>query len=286
MALKEKKGVAAWRLLHDVVIQTMSAEPAVVEVLPCDRDGDGRFCRFAGLDGARAALWSARRKGVTLPALLILGMFPPPPAPEEGGPIGAAVLSWCGAQYLQYGFGREDLARAANAVMEGRKTPLPRGVLPTAGDVCRTLSEVRHWLANRSRNADGAHKAMETDIRGEAALHESHLEPVATMTEAHRRMLNGLWALEGPARWMAPATGGLKVLSLAMNEFECRWRELEVSRATVRGTQGAERRELLFHMRERQAEVCKALSAAIAAIDDLDRELSATKETRNGDRAG
>ena len=287
MTPESDNGGAVWPFIHRAAVRALPVDTgANVRIIPCDRDGDGQFVRFAGLDGARTELWEAQHHGAALPALLILGMFPPPPAPDEGGPIAAAVLSWCGAQYLRYGFGREDLAQAANAVMEGRKTPLPRGVLPTAGDVRRKLSEVRHWLANRSRNADGAHSAMETAVRGEAALHESHLEPVAAMTEAHRRMLKRLWALEGPAAWMAPGIGGLKAFAAAMDEFELRWRNLEVSRAAVCGTKGAERPELLLDMRERQTEVRKALSAATAAIDDLDRELSTTMETGNGDRAG
>ena len=85
---------------------------------------------------------------------------------------------------------------------------------------------------------------------------------------------------------MAPETGGLKALSVAMNEFELRWENLEISRAAVRVARGAERRERLFDMWERQTEVRKALSVAIGAIDDLDRELSAAKEAGNGGAAG
>ena len=201
-------------------------------------------------------------------------------APER---TSAALLEWRGAKYLRYGFSREELVEAADAAIQGAKEPLPRGLLPAVTDARRRrskgLSEVRHWLENRLRNADGARNALEMELCAAATLHESHLRPVAAMTEAHRNMMERLWALEEPALRMTPQVGGLAAVRCAMDEFERRWRDLEESRTAVRGARSVERRECLAGMLQRQVAVRETLSAAIAAIDDVDGEPSAGGET-------
>ena len=167
----------------------------------------------------------------------------------------------------------------ADAAIRGAKKPLPHGLLPKVGDVRRRTSEVRHWLENRLRNADGARNALEAELLGAATLHESHLEPVPAMSKAHRNMMERLWALEGPAARMAPRVGGLSAVRRAMDEFELRWRDLEESRTAVRSARSGERRERLDDMLKRHLVVRETVSAAIAAIDNLDGELSAGRET-------
>ena len=161
---------------------------------------------------------------------------------------------------------------------KARGAPLPRDLylLLAGGDVVhRRISKVRHWLENRLRNTDAARNALEVELCGGMTLHESHLEPVAAVSEAHRSMVERLWALEGPAAQIAPCTEGLAAVRSAMDEFERRWGKLEESRVALRSAPSGERRERLAAMRDVQNEVREALSAAISAIDALDGVLNA-----------
>ena len=252
-----------------------------VRIVPCDRDVDGAFARYAGFERAYAALMADWFETGSCHGILIVGLFPMPTGLDETAfeRATAALLRWPGASYLRYGFSQEELIKAADEAIRGAKEPLPRVLLPTVCDVRRRTSEVRHWLENRLRNADGARNALEADLLGEATLHESHLEPVAAMSEAHRNMMERLWALEGPAAGMAPGVGGLAAVRSAMDEFELRWRDLEESRTAVRSARSGERRECLDDMLKRHCAVRETISAAIAAIDNLHGELSAGRET-------
>ena len=266
MALKEERGVAAWRLLHEVVIRAMSPDLAAVEVLPCDREGDGRFRRFAGLERARAALWRACRDGRDLPALLILGLFPAPPT-SPARPLSAAVLAWDGARYLQCGCGREELADAARAAVAGQQEPLPAGVIPTAEDARRSLAEARHWLENRLRAAEGAQGSFEAALGG-SALHPGHLDPVLAVAPAHRDMLDGLWAME------ALGIGELAPFRDAVAAFEDRWRALEAQRADLRAANDPGCTALLDRARDALCDAGEALSTAIEMARMVERELA------------
>ena len=265
MALKEEKGVAAWRLLHEVVIRAMPPDLVAVEILPCDRDGDGRFRRFAGLDRARAALWKACRGGGDLPALLIMGLFPAPPT-FPARPPSAVVLAWGGARYLQCGFGREEFADTASAAVEGRYHRLPAGLNPTAEDARRSVAETRHWLENRLRAAEGAQGSFEAALAG-VALHPAHLKCVPAVSLAHRDILDGLWAME------ALGTGELAPLRDAVAAFEARWQALEACRADLRAANDPGCRALLEQARDALRDVGEALSAAIEAARTVERGL-------------
>ena len=274
-------GPEAWERLHTSVVETVSWETArQVRLFSCDRDEDGTFARFAGLDSARTALLVAEQHSTSRPAVLVLGLLQPPEV--GGGSIreraGAALLQWPGARYLRYGFSREQLLDAANSAIQGAKEPLPSEVLASGGDVRRHMSKIRHWLENRLRNGDGARNALEAELCGGMTLHESHLEPVAAVSDAHRGMVERLWMLERPAVQMAPGVGGLAVVRGAMDEFERRWGKLEEFRAALRGAPSGERRKRLAAMREQQDKVREALSAAIGALDDLDGELDAGRQ--------
>lgn len=185
------------------------------------------------------------------------------------------LFQWPGIAYLPYGFTKDQLIATARKVVEGAKEPLPPGLLPTVGDVLRLTAEIRHWLENRRRNTEGALINFESAGRGEKQLHDSYLEPVAAISEEHRAMLDRLWALEVPAARFAPRIGGLAPLKAAIAEFETRWQALEATRATLRDSGAEERLERLAGAVTELRRVCKALSAAIMATLDLDKELRA-----------
>lgn len=183
------------------------------------------------------------------------------------------LWQWPGFAYLPYGFTKEELIATARGIIEGARTPLPPGLLPTPGDVLRLTSKVRHWLENRLRNAKAAMQTFERAAGGEY-LHASHLEPVAAVSDEHRRMLERLWALTGAAARFAPQCGGLVPLKAAMTDFESRWQALEAVRASLRegGMEG--RAEWLAAAAREHRGVCEALSAAIMATSDLDAEIT------------
>lgn len=273
-------GSASRRVLDAVACALPPDMARRVRIVPCDRDENGAFVRCAGLERACAALVADWLEAGSCQALLIVGLLPMPAGLDETASerASAALLPWPGVAYLRYGFSRENLVKAADAAIRGAKEPLPRGLLPTLGDVRRRTSEVRHWLENRLRNADGARNALEAELLGAAILHESHLEPVAAISTAHRNMMERLWALEGLAARMAPRAGGLSAVRRAMDEFELCWRDLEESRTAVRSARRGERRECLDDMLKRHLAVRETVSAAIAAIDNLDGELCAGRE--------
>ena len=266
MALKEEREVSAWPLLHKAAIRVLSPGLAAVEVLQCDREEDERFRRFAGLKRARAALWKACCGGGDLPALLILGLFPAPPI-SPARPPSAAVLAWGGARYLQFGFGRDELADTARAAVEGRETPLPAGLVPTAEDARRSLAEVRHWLENRLRAVEGARGSFEAALGG-VALHPAHLAGVPAVSLAHQDMLDGLWSME------ALGTGDLTSFRKAVGAFEVSWEMLEAHRADLRAAKDPEYPALLEQARDALRDAGEALSAAIEAARTAERGLA------------
>lgn len=271
--------MSVWQLLSDAITRTLPLEMAgALRLVCCDRDETGMFASFAGLSVARNGLWDEHYRAGVCTAVIVVGLFP---LPEDGpsdsvlAPVIGALFQWPGIAYMPYGFTREQLIATARQVIEGARTPLPPGLLPTVGDVLRLTSEIRHWLENRLRNTEGALNDFESARRGEIQLHRTHLDPVAPISEEHRAMLDRLWALEVPAGWFAPRTGGLGPMKTAVAEFETRWQALEAARAALRAS-GAEGRE--EHLAEAVTEfkrVRDALSAATMATRELVNELMA-----------
>ena len=249
-----------------------------VQIFACDLNEDGAFVRFAGLDSARAALMAPRDDTADPPAILILGLLPPP---EQG--VGAsALLQWPGAEYLRYGFTQEQLVEAADTAVRGAKAPRPCGLLPSDGDF-HLLRGVRHWLTNRLRDLDQARNTLDEVLRREGRLNESHLEPIAAMSDKAQSEVERLCALEELETRMVPGGGeGPTAIRRAMDEYKLRWQDLEQSRAALRGAQRAEegeRRQCEAAMRDRHVHVRETLLAAIAAVKDLDGRLDARRRT-------
>jgi hypothetical protein len=274
--------MSVWQLLSDTITHKLPSEMAgAVRLACCDQDETGMFARFAGLSVARNELLADHYRTGVCTAVIVVGLFP---LPEDGpshsvlAPVIGALFQWPGIAYLPYGFTREQLIATVRQVIEGARTPLPQGLLPTVGDVLRLTSEIRHWLENRLRNTECALNDFESARRGEIQLHRTHLESVAAISEEHRAMLDRLWALEVPAGRFAPRTGGLGPMKTAVAEFETRWQALEAARAALR-TSGAEGRE--EHLAEAVTEfkrVRDALSAATMATRKLDNELITWEE--------
>ncbi len=250
---------------------------AELRVVQCDRDHEGRYVRWAGLACAHDALVAEYYRTGKHPALLIVGLFPPAFGNAGLTPRIRAMLDWPGVAYLAYGFTRDQLIAAARRAIEGAKTPLPPGLLPTAGDVLRLTSEIRHWLENRLRNTEGALNDFQRARLGEIQLHRTYLDPVAPVTEEHRAMLDRLWALEAPAERFAPRTGGLGPLKGALAEFENSWQALEAARSALRasGIKGEE--QGLTETVAEFARVYDALQSAIKATRELDNEMTERK---------
>ena len=281
MAPENDNGMSLWPLLHDAIVRALPVGASkYVRVFPCDLDGAGAFVRFAGTEIARAALRESDGEADGRPAILIVGLFPSPRAdavsPREQA--AAALLEWTGARYLRYGFDRKTLKKAADAAIRGAEQPPPRVLRTTAEEVRRRISEARHWLENRLRNIDGAQVALDTALRGEATLHEAHLEPVAAMTNAQSEMMGRLWAVDGPVARLAPEIGGLGAVRDRMNAYERRWDDLERARAALRTAPDAKENDRLAAMQERLLAVREALAAAIEAMDVLDGKLSVVDE--------
>lgn len=278
MAPENDHGISLSLLLCKAILGALPAGAAErIRVFPCDLEEDGTFVRFAGTEIARAALRESGGEAEARPAILVVGLFPRPraDAAAPGERAAAALLDWAGARYLRYGFDRKALKKAAEGAMRGARQPPPRVLLTKAEDVRRRISGARHWLENRLRNIGGAQVALDTALRGEATLHEFHLEPVSAMTEGHRQMMERLWAFDGPVAWLAPEIGGLGAVRDRMNAYERHWDELECARAALRTAPDAKGNDRLAAMRERLLAVREALAAAIEAMDALDGELSA-----------
>lgn len=277
---EERLPASAWELLAGAICRTLPPEIGrCLRITFCDRDEDGAFVRFAGLRQARTALLKAYEQSGVCPPILVLGLFPPP-AVDGSMPDRelAALLQWPGVAYLPYGFTRERLVAAAHAAVEGARMPPPPGILPSAADILRLTSEIRHWLENRLRNTKGALSDLEAACRREKPLHASYLEAVAAMSDAHRAMLDRLCALEALAAHLAPATGGLGPTRTAIETFETRWQALEVVRVALRETADEQGTTYLAELRESLLGVCEALSTAIAATRNLDSELMSERD--------
>ena len=287
MAAENDNHISAWSILHREVVRALDGEADKVRVFPCDLDEHGAFVRFAGVESALSELRQFSGSPEAWPAILIVGLFPSPSADAVSlcEKAATALLDWTGAGYLRYGFDQEALKKAAGAVIRGAQRQSPCDALAKtediwrrsseAEDIRRGISEVRHWLENRLRNIDGARVALEAELRGEAALHNSHLEPVAAMSEAHRRMIERLWTLGASMAWWAPKAGGMDAIRDTMTEYELRWAELEHARAALRMAPEAKRNICLNTMRERLLAVRDVLAVAIDRMDVLGRGLSA-----------
>ncbi len=250
----------------------------VLEAAAWTGDAEGREDRVLG--GALKALIQRAGVGMRGVPVLACGLLRKAYLDGRVRTIGGrqlALWEWRGFAYVKYGFSEGQLVTTIRGIIEGAKMPLPPGLLPTAGDVLRLTSEIRHWLENRLRNTEGALNDFQRARLGEIQLHRTYLDPVAPVTEEHRAMLDRLWALEAPAGRFAPRTGGLGQLKAAVAEFERHWEALEAARAALRasGIKGEE--QGLTETVAEFARVCDALQSAIKATRELDNEMTERK---------
>lgn len=249
----------------------IAAEPP--RLLHCDRDDKGQFVRFAGLARARSELLVEHYRNGPHTAILVFSLFPPEEtmAGSEMTSRLGPLLQWPGLAYLAYGFNRDQLIAAARRVIRGACAPLPAELMPEVGDVLRVMVEVRHWLENRLRNAEGALQNIDSAARGEKPLHRSYLDPVEAISDEHRDMVDRLWAQEVPAGHFAPDIGGLRPLRAAMTAFELQWQALEAARTSMRDAKGEQTaRRLADSMRQVNA----ALAVTLKAIFELQSALT------------
>lgn len=268
----------SWRRLIATVERALTSEDCgALRVLPCDRDRNGRFKRYGGLAMAREALVHEHYRGQDHRAVLLLGMLPLFTETVALTAGVAALTRWAGFAHLPYGFTCDELFATARRAIAGAKAPLPLELLRPIDDILRHTSEVRHWLENRLRNSQGALSNFEKATRGEIRLHSAHLEPVASISEEHRTMLDRLWALDVPAKLYAPHLGGFGPLQTAIEAFETHWQVLEAARAALRATGVKAGEDGMRDMVRHLDQVCGALAAAISATRELDRELTASE---------
>jgi hypothetical protein len=250
----------------------------IPRVVFCDRDKDGLFRRFAGLARVRTQLQQGSQQDGAYPPIFVLGLFPVTVnATSPGEQELAALLRWPGLAYLSYGFTAEQLVAAARRIAEGAKNPLPPGILPTAADILRVISEVRHWLENRLRNTRGALIDFRSAVRGDMQLHPAHLLPVAAISSAHRRMLDQLWALDEAAERFVPGNGRIASTKATIAEFEAHWQVLEAARAEIRSRDNGESTIHLAAAVRELENACTALTAAIDATNGLSSEMAASR---------
>jgi len=251
-----------------------------LRVLPCDRDRNGSFTRYGGLPLAWEALAHEHYQGQDHRAVLLLGMLPLSTESVAQTTWVTALIGWAGFAYLPYGFTCDELIATAHRIIAGAKEPLPSELVQLfrpIDDILRHTSEVRHWLENKLRNSQGALSNLEKAARGEMRLHSTYLDPVASVSEEWRAMLDRLWALEVPAKLYAPRVGGFGPLKTAIEVYESHWQALEVARATLRvtGIEAGEHciRDMVRHLDH----ACNALAGAIGVTRKLDRELKASE---------
>lgn len=267
-----------WQRLVATVERVLASEGCgALRVLPCDRDRNGNFNRYGGLTLAREALVHEYYRGQNHRAVLILGMLPLSTESVVLTTGVTALIGWTGFAYLPYGFTCDELIATARRIISGAKAPLLSELFQPIDDILRHTSEVRHWLENRLRNSQGALSNLEKAARGEIRLHSAHLDPVTSISEEHRAMLDRLWALDAPAKLYAPQMGGFEPLKTAIHVFESHWQALEAARAALRviGIEGGEHdmRDMVEHLDQ----VRIALTEAIGATRELDRELMAQR---------
>jgi hypothetical protein len=263
------------QLTHVLVnaLQSDSAPPPLIVF--CDRDENGTLHRYAGLARVRSKLQDDHQRGSGYPSILLLGLFPAAMGailPHEKELT--ELLRWPGIAYLPYGFTTEQLIAMARRVAEGATSPLPPGILATPEDIRRVVAEIRHWLENRLRNTKGALIDFRNAARGVTQLHLAHLEPTAAISQAHRRMLDRLWAFDVAIARFAPNAGGLASVKSALGSFESRWQEFEMMRAEIRLGGHKECARPLYKAEQRLELICSALAAAIDATNGLSREMA------------
>ena len=252
----------AWLRLKGAIEDLLRrANVGPVEVFRCDREKNGKFARFAGVDNARALLWNAQRDDGGLPALLMLGMFPAPAGPEEGPKSMMSVLEWGGARYLQFGFDQKELVATAKEAVDGRGEPLPDGLVlkPSTVDVCRSLAGVRHWLETKVRTSESHLKSFDAAVAGRKAMHLKYLVPIPGISSDHRGDLEALWAMAVPGRdEFGPVKDALIV-------FERRWQGVERCRADLHMAGGPPCGPAVAPLRDAMRGAIEALSTAIDA---------------------
>ncbi len=267
-----------WQRLVATVERVLAREGCgALRVLPSDRDCNGRFNRYGGLTMARETLVHEHYRGQNHRAVLLLGMLPLSTESVVLTTGVTALIGWAGFAHLPYGFTCDELIATARRIIAGAKAPLPSELLQPIDDILRHTSEVRHWLENRLRNSQGALSNLEKAARGEIRLHPTHLDPVTSVSEEHRAMLNRLWALDIPAMLYAPRMGGAGPLKTAIEAFESHWQALEAARAALRATGIEAGEHCICDMVRHLDLVCPALTEAIGATRELDRELMASE---------
>jgi hypothetical protein len=246
-----------------------------LQVIPLDRDRDGRYRGRAGLEVGRDRVVHAHYAAVPLPALLFVGMHR---ASSSAHPGVAALLEWPGLAQLAYGATWREFRDAAAHVVNGARSPLPAGVLAPVEDILRISSEVRHWLRNRLRNGEAAVDILERSMRGEIRLHPSNLRPVAAVSREHMDVLERFWAHERPAQQLAPSNRGVAGVKDALDSFTRCWDAIEAARAVVREAAGAPSPAATARLLLRHQQACDTLHHAIALTLALDDELKASRE--------
>jgi len=251
-------------------------QEATLRILHCDTDEHGAFVRLAGLGRARDLLLADHLDSRPTSATLVIGLLPLPQLDAMPGmPWLGALEGWPGFAYLPYGFTKEEFLAVVQHVLEGTKTPLPEGLLPTVDDILRMTSEVRHWLQNRQKAVLIGLDDFEQAAEGGVALHQDYLKPVAPVSGEHRAMLDRLWALERAPAVFASRVGGLSAVREAVQAFETSWLALEVARTALRDADpGQHSAHLATEAAKRYRQVAADLTAAIQATLLLDAELT------------
>jgi len=238
----------------------------------CHWAGTGKHAPWTGFRAVLQELQVTSAAGGLLRPTLIFGFHS---RDRVRGQPDAAVLEWPGADYLRYDATDAELLATVQRIIEGAKAPMPVGLLPTVKDILRAASEVRHWLENRLRNTQGTLVDFQNAARGSMQLHEAHLERTVPISQAHRQMLDRLWALEAAAERFAPQSGGFAPMKAAIAEFETQWHELEAVRAQLRSRGGTVCAKLLGKAVQGLECACSALDAAIKLTNSVGREMTA-----------
>lgn len=271
------------RQLEDTLEGLMSsAYPAArVRCFHCDSGVGGADEPLGGLRRAKQVLSTDKKRGQPCSAILMFGLQEPEAFAKRipDGKTGLRRLwDWPGLAYLSYGFGIEELVDTARLASEGAGSSLPEDPSPSAGEVLRLTSEVRHWLENRRRNVEGAQRDFESAARGEIVLDESYLSPVSAISDAHREMLDRLWAMEASALRYAPRIDGLAGIRAVLDVFEARWRDLELARAAYRQAEVRSSASHLTAAVDAHRNVVVVLAEAIRLTHELDDEMTSNRE--------
>ena len=266
----------------------LSSPLPVIHFCHWERDGIGHR-PWAGFAVVSNTIQTSAARGHIPPPMLIFGFHSRETLPSDA----AKVLDWKGVQYLRYDVDDGDLILAVQeclaAVDTRNPTPVPTHLkrVPVA-DILRRTSGVRHWMMNRLRNTRGFLENVKGAARGDWSLHDSHLSPVDAVSAEHQATLDRLWALDARTIELAPTTKGMASVRATIAEFEARWRELEVTKATLcaschsGATDATSEQNDLYEVARAIERVNDCLVAAILHMEQLEEEL---KKKQDGDRS-